>query len=490
MDYLDPRKRLRHTIILYVGYILIGIAILIATVVLLYQAYGFGVDRKGTVIQNGLVFISSQPRPADIYINNKLERTQTNTRLSLPENSYDVRVQRDGYQPWQRNVTIEGGKVAHYDYPFLIPKTITSTKLQTYEQVPGLVTQSPDKRWLMVLQPGSARAFDVYDLKNPVKEPIALTVPESIISAGAAESWRLVEWADDNQHVLLQHVFDAKTEYVLVDRQDPLRSENLTATLGVNPSQLTLIDRKFDRYYIYDADTLSLSRASLRTPALVLVLSDVINFKSYGSETLLYATKTGASAGKVRISLQSAGRIYTIRSVAADATYLLDVTKYDGSFYVVVGASSASKVYIYRDPVAQIGNDLFRSPTPVQVLHVDQPNFVSFSSSAQFITAENGPHFAVYDIETKHGYNYTAKQPLDAPQAHAEWMDGNRLTYISNGKQTIFDYDYQNVRTLGAGLPAVLPMFAPDFKYSYTITKGTGTQAALSQSALLIPSEL
>jgi len=69
MDYLDPKKRFRHHVMLYVGYVLIGIAILIGTLVLLYQAYGFGLGKNGTVIQNGLFFFSSQPSPADIYVN-------------------------------------------------------------------------------------------------------------------------------------------------------------------------------------------------------------------------------------------------------------------------------------------------------------------------------------------------------------------------------------------------------------------------------------
>ncbi|MDL2342500.1 MAG: PEGA domain-containing protein [Patescibacteria group bacterium] len=490
MDYLDPRKRLRHTITLYVGYVLIGIAIIIATIVLLYQAYGFGIDRKGTVIQNGLVFISSQPRPADIYINGKLEAAKTNTRLALPEASYNLALHRDGYQDWKRTIAIEGGKVFHYDYPFLVPKTITSTKLLSYDQAPTLITQSPDQRWLVVAQPAAPRTFDVFDLKTPVKTPVTITLPDSVLAAATTESWQLIEWADDNQHVLLQHVYDGKSEYVLVDRQTPAQSVNLTTTLAINPTRLNLIDRKYDRYYAYEASNQTLSRLSLKSVAPTPALSGVISYQSYGSDVLLYATKIGASAGKVRISLQTGGRIYTIRSVTADADYLLDITKYDNTFYAVIGASSESRVYIYRDPVAQIGSNVFQSPTPLQVLHVDKPTFVGFSSSAQYIVAENGSQFGVYDIENKHGYNYLSKQPLDSPQPHASWMDGNRLTYISNGKQVIFDYDYQNVRELGKALPASKPLFSPDYKYSYTVVSGSAGQTVISQTALLIPSEL
>ena len=79
MDFLDPKKRFRHTLLLYSGYLLIGIAIAIATTVLLYEAYGFGLGKDGTVIQKGLLFMSSQPSPASIYIDGKLNSKTTNS---------------------------------------------------------------------------------------------------------------------------------------------------------------------------------------------------------------------------------------------------------------------------------------------------------------------------------------------------------------------------------------------------------------------------
>jgi hypothetical protein len=177
MDYLDPKKRFRHHVMLYVGYVLIGIAIVIGTLVLLYQAYGFGLGKNGDVIQNGLFFFSSQPHPADIYVNGVKKSVKTNTRLSLPAGIYNVRLQRDGYRPWQRTISLVGGSVQHVDYPFLIPKSLSPKKVQTYTGNPPLVTQSPDRRWLLAAHPGALNVFDVYDLKNPDKPAQVLPCP-------------------------------------------------------------------------------------------------------------------------------------------------------------------------------------------------------------------------------------------------------------------------------------------------------------------------
>ena len=491
MDYLDPRQRRRHTVMLFSGYVLIAIAIIIATFVLLYQADGFGIDKKGAVIQNGLVFVSSQPRPATVLVNGKPQNAKTNTRFALPEASYSLKLQRDGYEDWQRQIAVEGGQVVHYDYPFLVPKLIKSTNLAPYASAPTVFSQSPDKRWLVVGQPANFMAFDVYDLKNPSKTPVVISLPPAIVTAAkTSQSWQNLEWADDSQHLVLQHAYDDGAEYILLDRQSPDQSVNLSQTLTLKAHKLSLIDHKYDRYYLYDAASLLLSQATLKNPVPSEVLNGVINFQAYGTDTLLYVTAVGASSGKVRIELKTGDRNYTIRSVAANTTYLLEITKYNSTFYVVAGASSENKVYIYRDPAGQIGSDFFTAPTPLQVLLVTKPNFVNFSSNAQYIMVENGAQFSVYDIEYKHSFNYTVKQALDAPQVHATWMDSSRLSFVSQGQHVIFDYDYQNQHRLGKADGQFKPVFAPDYKYTYTFSSGATPQPAVLQTGLLIPSEL
>jgi K+-transporting ATPase c subunit len=108
MDYLDPKKQRQHTILLIIGYICIGVAIIIATFVLVYQANGYVVNGDGTVIQNGLVFFSSQPHPAQIYVDNKLAKVRTNARDTLPAGIYKIRISRTGYQNWQRTIEVDG----------------------------------------------------------------------------------------------------------------------------------------------------------------------------------------------------------------------------------------------------------------------------------------------------------------------------------------------------------------------------------------------
>jgi hypothetical protein len=84
-------------------------------------------------------------------------------------------------------------------------------------------------------------------------------------------------------------------------------------------------------------------------------------------------------------------------------------------------------------------------------------------------------------------YHYKTTELIDQPQAHAAWMDGDRLQYVSGGKLVVFDYDHRNKQTLQGADPDYTPFFAPDFSYSYTLKPATGTvKTGLTSTSLTV----
>ncbi len=484
MDFLDPKKQRAHTIRILVGYVLIAIALVLTTIVLLYQAYGFGVDRNGKVIQNGLVFVSSTPNPATVYINGKKNDNNTNARLLLSSGQYTFSLQRDGYREWKRAVSIEGGSVERFDYPFLFPKTLQTSSVKAYDKAVQLAAESPDRHWLLTQNAATTEnKFDVYDLSKPkdlTKNLEEITVPDSAYTAtqaGTAYTWSLVQWSTDNRHVVLKHTFQKNNqttyEYVLIDRADTSKSQNLTTAWGVNPTAVELRNQDYDQYYLYDETTGALTTASLKAPSPKAYLTGVKAFKSYGDDVMLYATSQDAPAGKIAIKWHEGDNNYTIRTVPADSQYVVNLTKYEGDWYVAAGSAAEGKVYIYKDPADTLKDQ--QITVPVRILKVPNVNYVYFSANTRFVMAENGTQFAVYDAENDKSYAYTAPAPLDAPQAHATWMDGDRIMYTSNGKIVVFDFDGANRQTLVAENASFLPFFDRDYKYLYTLTAPTAT---------------
>lgn len=484
MDFLDQKKQKAHAVRMLIGYVVVGVALVITTVILLYQAYGFGIGRNGQVIQNGLVFVSSQPGPASIYVNGKL-KGQTNTRLVLPAGQYTFTLQRDGYHTWRRAVSVDGGSVEHFDYPLLVPLKLSSSTIKRYDVAPDVVSQSPDQRWLLVSLPQATAKFDLYDLNNIKDGAKPLALPASLLTAStnpAVDTMQAVAWSADNRHVLLTHTYQetAQTlkEYILLDRQDPAQSLNLTTALALGQTEeLSLHNQAYDQYYEYDAAAQTLKTASLKAPSAAALLDHVAAFKSYGSNIVLYADDTPNSQNQVVFKLRQGDNAYVLHTVAAGSQYLLELARYSGDWYVAVGAGAENKVYVYKNP-ASVLSDPKGVLVPAAVLKLTTPNYVAFSANAQFIMAENGTAFAVYDAENQKSYAYHTEQPLDEPQAHAAWMDGDRLRYVSGGKAAVVDFDSTNMQTLGPASPAYPIAFDQQYKAAYTITSQASVQSS------------
>jgi len=490
MDFLDPEKKRARGIKLAVGYVLVAILIGLATLVMLYQAYGYSIDKHGQLIQNGLVFVSSNPNPADIYLNGQLTKSKTNTRLLLPAGQYTLEIKRTGYRNWQRAVGVEGGSVERFDYPFLFPTSLQTTAVKpAYPTQPGLVTQSPDRRWLLVEQTATSSSFDMFDLNNRKLPSTVVSIPTTLFgSAAPTQKWQLAEWSTDNRHVLLKRLYAGGSEYIMVDTQTPASSLSLTSTLDLAPTdELTLLNKQFDQFYVYNAPAATLGTESLTSPTISPVLNHVLAYKTFGTNVILYATDTGAPAQKVVVRLQQGSKNVLVRSVTAGAPYLLNLTQFNGVWYVAAGASVEDKVFVYKDPIAALAANPDQPLVPLQILKVTQPNYLEFSANARFIAVENGPSFSVYDILTDKAYAYQLTVPIGAG-AHATWMDGNRLIFASGDKVMALDYDDANQQTLSPAQTNQLVFFDRDYKYLYAESPATPTgEVTLTRTALTVP---
>lgn len=500
MDFLDPQKEKRNQFMLVLGYCLIALAIGIATLVLLYQSYGYDINRQGRVTQNGLVFVSSQPANAAIYLNNQRYKSNTDTRVSTPAGSYVLRISETGYRPWQRNITVNGGDVQHFDYPFLFPETLESSSIGSLQADPSVATESPDKRWLLLGQSEASGSFLLFDLKSPDK-PVttSFTLPDGSFTAGdaaGAQSWSLVDWAADNRHVLLRHDYTtngtAAYEYVLVDRDTPADSINVTSTLKLTQKDtVELFNDRTDQYYVYNAADSTLARVNASDDSVVSRLTHVLAYKSYADNKVLYVTDQPpsgkATPNEVTVVLQDGQKTLALRTLPATTDYVLELAQYGGDWYVVMGAASDSAVYVYKDPQTQSTLTTDGYPAPWRRLPVKDPSFVAFSANTQYLLAESGQDFVVYDFENTLQYHYTVTQPLDQPQTHATWMDSARLEFVSGGKLVVFDYDYRNLQTLVDANAAYLPSYASDYSYLYTLRAASGdTQAAVMSTSLTV----
>lgn len=475
MELLDPKKMRAHQVRLMIGYAMVAIAIILAATLLLYQAKGFGV-RQGKVIQNGLVFVQSAAGTADIRLNDRLTE-QTDARLVLEAGSYVMKLSREGYHDWQRALTVEGGSVQHFTYPLLIPRQLQTSTVSTYQAAPSLVSQSPDRRWLLIGLPGRTGEFEVYDLKDPLRVQAlrtSLVIPEATYGLPTEGERRIevVDWSNDNDHVLVRHSSADQAEYLLVSRSKPEESLNVSRTLGLAAgTQLSLQDKKRDRYFVHDVANRTLSTATLASPKPVQLLAGVLAYKTYGTDTVLYTAPLDGRTDRVAVRLLQDDRQYTLRTVAAAESYALALSRYDDAWYALAADSGEGRTYIYRDPAAALAREPNRAAVPVGVLRIGNPTTLAFSANSQLMLAQSGQNFTVYDAEYDRSHTYRMDLPVDPPQAKVSWLDGFHLNYVSNGKIVIFDYDGTNIQTLASQAPGLPAVYNTGYTYMYTLAK-------------------
>lgn len=488
MDFLDPRRKKAHRRRLFFGYMLMSIVVALGTMIVLYLAYGFDIDRKtGTLIQNGIVFVDSQPQGANIYLNDVLQGSRTDTRMVLPAGNYTVRLEAEGYRHWERTFDLSGGEIQRLTYPFLIPNQFDTSDVRQYDLLPSFTTQSPDRRWVLVQNPTSVYQFDVYDIGDPEQAPRSVVVPPSILTNPSTESsLKLVEWSNDNQHILFQRVYEGGSEFILLNHEQPEESLNINKTFGIAPAVVSLRNKHHDEYYYMEAKPGLLRIANLANKTISAPLADeVIDYRSYGDEIVMYVTKKDVAAGKAEFKILENDKTYTLKTVAESNAYVMDVSRYDNQWYYAAGSAADNIVSIYENPLPSL-KDPSKNPLLVlSLMRIDNPRFVSFSAGTQFISVQSGSDIVTLDLEHNRQYRMKLEQTIPITQ-QIKWMDGHRFLYTVEEQSYIIDFDGSNSQTLVTSRVKNGPFFDRDYDNVFTFeeSKADGNKKALTMTLI------
>lgn len=160
---------------------------LVSLVSYLFILYGrgyrlnFGNGDHNFIAGTGLLALTSTPDGARVFINDNLT-TATDDTLNLPPGDYNIRIEKDGYYPWKKNVTLKKEAVTKTD-AVLFP---TTPKL---EATTLLGAEDP-----IIDDSGSFVAYKVSSASAENNGIYILTVNRPLISLGSASR----QIVDDN----------------------------------------------------------------------------------------------------------------------------------------------------------------------------------------------------------------------------------------------------------------------------------------------------
>jgi hypothetical protein len=195
------------------------IIMIAASLVIMFFARGYRVDiSTQNLQQTGILSINSTPDGALIYVNNVPKDATNNSVTGLKAGEYSVRLEKAGYQTWEKQVPIETGRVSQINallislFPEIRPLTITGGVNPVL---------SPDRQKIIYLaaantEPGAELGIWLLNLSgrpfNILSQPTLLLSAEE----GRDFSSLTIQWSPDSQNILIQE--GSGTTY-LVDTQ-------------------------------------------------------------------------------------------------------------------------------------------------------------------------------------------------------------------------------------------------------------------------------
>lgn len=449
MDYLDPIKKQTKKKHLMIMYALLGIAIAIATVITVYLVNGYSIDTKGSVIQNGLIYLDSKPESAEVFLNGEKQRGRTDSRLVVPEGNYDIELKRDGYRSWYRSLKLEGGSLRRLTYPRLIPEALETISAVSLPENPQMSTQSIDKRWLVMSFPSEPLKFRYVDLSRSVPQLQDFTLPVDIIDTTDPGSWRSIDWADDNKNFLAVYEGTRSKEYVMIDREKPENSRNLRQAFPTtNFSEAQLKNRRKDQVFMFNPSTGIVVSGNIATGETSLVQDKILQYVVFGDDSIVYITDDDKTDDMVEAMLKKGDKVYKLRSIKQSEKYLLDMSKLGGALVVGIGSPAENRVIVYNDPIYSVEhNDFSTIPVPTTVLRVISPVELTISADSSVIMTRGAEGFASHEFEADRSYTFKLDGTIDENQK-MRWLDGQHALISINSRQHIFDFDGSNLQEL------------------------------------------
>lgn len=225
-------------------YLLVPVIILVllmaATLLVVLYGKGYRIGFKQDIpkiTKTGILVANSTPNGAQVFIDGHLT-TATNNNTTLPPGVYDVKIQKEGYFPWEKKLKIEEEVVTTAEARLFPVAPVLASIATTAVQNPA-VDPSGTKIAYQIASESSARKNGIYVLNmsaNNISVPI-LTLQSSSTQIADDTSDQFskasIKWSPDGTQILaeIDSGLNSQTTYLL--RADRLNDtpQDVTAIL-------------------------------------------------------------------------------------------------------------------------------------------------------------------------------------------------------------------------------------------------------------------
>lgn len=473
--YKRPSKK-QQVIQRTLGLIAMVVSVLVIVTATILFILGYRIDSlNGRLEQGALVQFDSTPPGARVSIDGIPINADTPTKRSILDGAHSFLVERDGYRPWAKSLTLEAGTLTWLDYIRMVPTDLKRETVRTFDSV-AMMKAAPDLETLIVQPVATEPVLQRVDIRAQTIVPTTLTLPESLYTnatdEGVAHMFSLDEWDESGRYMLLKHSFNDATEWLVIDTEDVARSTNITRLLSIGLSDVQFASTNGNILFgLTDGviRKLDLSNATISRG----LVTKVESFQVFESNTLTYigvspADETKRVAGVYR---DGDAEPRVLRTAPLAATLRIDTAQHYNDDYVAIAEDRDVTVLKGSYPTSPTNTTslaLFAEFTAPAA--VDQ---VTFSPDGDYLVVQSGPAFQSFEVEYERVNSATVDVTGQAPQLR--WLDEAYVWAVYDGVMSMREFDGTNANAI---IPAVAGMDATlsqNGRYIYAITNTDGT---------------
>lgn len=488
MHHQSSRRRLLLQRILVYAAMSISIVLLVAVSMFVILGYQFN-RSDGRIEQGGLVQFESRPAGATVTIDTADLGTRTASKTTMSAGSHFIKIERTGYQAWQKSISVVPGTVLWLNYVRLIPTQLTPTKVASLKMVASTAV-SDDNKWFAIKEDPATPLVRLADVSGSDVKLSDIELPAASYThpdAGKTQTFTIETWDPDSNYLLIKHVFnDTKTEWLVLDTANPVNTKNVTTLLGVDATKLVFSNQNSHVLYALVAGGLrriDIGSATLSGP----LVANVADFSLFETR-LTYATMIDPATKTRAVGYydEGAAKPYTVKLYSDDGTAPLhaEAGKYFNENYIVIA---------YGDTATILKGDLPRSDSasvaPLQASKTlavpGGVRFLSIKTNGRFVVLQQPAAFALYDMELKKFTITPIKGAVDSTK-ELGWIDNYMPWSDADGTLRLYEFDGANQHAIMPVVPGLSAVLSPDDKYLYGIGKAPDGSFILERVQLIL----
>ncbi|MBQ3433113.1 PEGA domain-containing protein [Candidatus Saccharibacteria bacterium] len=459
---MNPEQSRRQTIRIIVSEAFMVVAVIITVIVLALLVSGYWLNSNFEIERNGMLQISSIPTGANVEIDNQssswLERT--NSSKILASGPHTVRLTKDGYDSWSKDINIAEGLLYRLHYPRLfLQKRQLETVMDTSKYTSASV--SSDHNAILLINNTSEWGYLDLDTDSPSLRSIDISSVFSSVSLAENAKVGLfageimsVNWDYDASHVLIHSRNGDASEWVLLDVKNVAKSINLTKEFGVDFSHVEIIDNNSNTLLVVQNHNLHKIDVPGRLVSAVLV-KNIIDFDHYNNEIVFSARHDSVEPS------QNIDKEYYIGYYKLGDREISSLEQLDAPAQVAIGKFYDSKYIatLIDTTIVVHQKDDYQGETIAYELSFI-PDTVTVGHDGEFLLLTKEHTLATLDFESTSIREWPIEGEFD-------WLDNDMLYAIRDGNLVVYDYDGLNRRELASNALGSFPVTITNDRWLY-----------------------